>query len=62
MYHGDREETAAMTTKANELINVIDFQIQELRNLSLALENVSSIQFELRIKVSLENILSFLEV
>ena len=30
--------------------------------MSLALENLSSIQFELCIKVSLENILSFLEV
>ena len=26
----DHEEIAAVTTKANELINVIDFQIQEL--------------------------------
>ncbi len=58
----DREEIAAIATKTSELINVMNSQLQGLQNISDALDNLSSVQFELQIKTSLENTLSFLEV
>ncbi len=58
----DREEMAALAEKTQELINVINRQAQELRNTSLVLNDLYSMTFELQLKITIENALSYLEV
>ncbi len=57
----DRDEMAAIVAKTQELITVVDDQIRVLGNIIETLQNLSDVQFELQIKVSLESVLSFLE-
>ncbi len=57
----DRDETAAIASKTQELITVVDNQIRVLGNISDTLQGLSNMQFELQVKVSLESVLSFLE-
>ncbi len=58
----DREEMATMAEKTQELVDVINSQSRELYNLSATLEDLYSVTFELQLKLTLENTLSYLEM